>query len=64
MGADFDDPGYTGRGYRAHVTATAGARMTSGQVALLEQAAIVDMEPVGRERLRQVVWVSALNAAG
>lgn len=59
--AQFDDPEYVGAGYRAHVTITADARMTPGQVSLLEQAAIVDMEPVGAQRLRNVVWVSPLR---
>lgn len=59
--ADFDDPAYIGAGYRGHVTSTAVARMTPGDVALLAQAAIVDMEPVGLQRLRRVTWVSALN---
>lgn len=61
MDARFDDPEYVGDGYRAHVTMTTTARMTPGQVARLEQAAIVDMEPVGPQRLREVVWVSPLR---
>lgn len=63
VGAVFDDPQYTGAGYRAHVTATANDRLPTGKVALLRQAALVDMEPVGPERLRQVVWVAALAGA-
>jgi 2'-5' RNA ligase len=62
-GAVFDDPEYTGPGYRAHVTVTAEARMRPGDVALLEQAALVDMEPVGPQRWRRVVWVARLNTA-
>lgn len=63
VGAVFDDAEYTGAGYRAHVTATAGAQLRTGEVALLRQAALVDMEPVGPERLRQVVGVAALGGA-
>jgi hypothetical protein len=59
--AEFDDPAYTGPGYRAHVTVTRNARMQPGDIALLEQAALVDMEPVGPERRRQVLWVSRLR---
>lgn len=63
VGAHFDDPEYTGRNYRAHVTHIDDDRMQPGQVALLRQAALVDMEPVGTRRWRQVVWVSPLQAS-
>ena len=62
--AEFDDPAYIGPGYRPHVTATAVARLSPGDAARLEQAAIVDMEPVGPQRLRQVCWVAALGQGG
>jgi hypothetical protein len=63
-GTVFDDPEYTGPGYRAHVTVTVDARLQAGEVAVLRQAAIVDMEPIGPQRLRQVVWISELGGAG
>jgi hypothetical protein len=63
-GTVFDDPEYTGPGYRAHVTVTAEARLQTDEVAVLRQAAIVDMEPIGPQRLRQVVWISELGGAG
>lgn len=59
--AAFDDPAYTGPGYRPHVSVTGSARMRPGGVALLEQAALVDMEPVGPQRWRQVLWASRLG---
>ena len=62
--AQFDDPAYTGAGYRAHVTHTRNARMQPGDIALLEQAALVDMEPVGPQRWRQVLWVSRFSIRG
>lgn len=63
LGAVFDDPEYTGTGYRAHVSVTRDARLPDGEVALLEKAALVDMEPVGPQRWRHVRWVAALGGA-
>jgi hypothetical protein len=64
VAAQFDDPEYTGPGYRPHVTVTRTARMQPGEVALLEQVALVDMEPLGPQRWRQVLWVSGFSAPG
>jgi 2'-5' RNA ligase len=64
VGVEFDDPVYTGPGYRAHVTVTGDARMRPGETALLEQAALVDMEPVGPDRCRHVLWASPLLSSG
>lgn len=61
---EFDDPAYTGPGYRPHVTVTGTARMLPGEAAVLEQAALVDMEPVGPQRWRQVLWVSRFSTPG
>jgi len=61
MGAVFDDPQYTGTGYRAHVTVTRLAAARSGQELILRQAVIVDMQPSGDRRLRSVVWVRSLS---
>ena len=58
----YDDPQYTGAGYRAHVTVAGDARIRPGEVALLEQAALVDMEPVGPQRRREVLWMSPLQS--
>lgn len=62
--AEFDDPAYIGHGYRPHVTVTGTARLQPGDVAQLEQAALVDMEPVGPERWRQVLWTALLQFPG
>lgn len=59
-GAVFDDPQYVGAGYRPHITATRLAAATAGQELVLRQAVVVDMEPLGDRRLRNVVWVQAL----
>lgn len=56
-GAVFDDPQYVGDGYRAHITTTRQAAAQAGQQLHLQQAAIVDMEPQGDQRLRRVVQV-------
>lgn len=62
--AEFDDPAYTGPGFRAHVTVTGEARLRPGETALLEQVALVDMEPVGPHRCRHVLWASPLGSTG
>lgn len=61
--AVFDDPQYTGPGYRAHVTATRLAAAAPGRHLWMDHAAIVDMEPHGERRLRRVVRVTPLGPA-
>ncbi|MET3806044.1 hypothetical protein ABIB25_003053 [Nakamurella sp. UYEF19] len=63
LGARFDDPEFTGSGYRAHVTVRQGRRVDTGDVLEPTQAVIVDMEPQGDARLRRVVWARDLGAA-
>ncbi|SDP34702.1 2'-5' RNA ligase superfamily protein [Nakamurella panacisegetis] len=55
IGGVFDDPEYTGNHYRPHITMTKAARVHPGDRLHLRQATLVDMEPVGAERLRHVV---------
>jgi 2'-5' RNA ligase len=59
-GAVFDNPEYTGRGYRPHVTATKRAHVTEGDILRLGQLALVDMRPSGDSGLRSVVWTQSL----
>jgi hypothetical protein len=59
-GAIFDDPDFVGPGYRPHVTKTRHAFVTPAQTLVLQQAALVDMEPMGDDRLRRVAWTRAL----
>lgn len=60
VGAVFDDPDFTGAGYRAHVTKTRLAHVHPGDHLTLDQVAVVDMAPEGDRRLRRVVWTSPL----
>ena len=62
--AVFDDPQYIGSGYRAHVTTTRLAAAAPGQRLWMNQAAIVDMQPLGERRLRRVVWATPLGRWG
>lgn len=64
VGAVFDDPDFVGTGYRPHITMTKAARAQPGELLQLEQAAVVDMEPVGPGRLRKVVWATPLAGMG
>lgn len=64
VAAEFDDPHFTGAGYRAHVTMNRTERIHHGDTLHLRQAAIVDMEPDGDERLRNVVWEQHLRLPG
>lgn len=59
-GATFDKPHFTGAGFNPHVTMTRIARSSPGDRLDLRQAAIVDMEPLGADRLRCVVWAAQL----
>jgi hypothetical protein len=60
-GAIFDDPDFTGDGYRAHVTKTRAAGVNPGDTMTATQATLVDMKPHGEDRLRRVVWAAALG---
>lgn len=60
-GAVFDDPDFIGCGYRPHVTMTKLDRVQPGDLLRLDQATIVDMEPIGGQRLRGVVWAAPLD---
>lgn len=60
-GAVFDDLDFIGSGYRPHITVTKLDRVQPGDLLRLEQATIVDMEPIGLQRLREVVWVTPLE---
>ena len=60
-GAEFDHPDFVEAGYRAHVTKTRVESVVAGDVLELRQAAIVDMEPRGDQRLRRVVWTTELR---
>ena len=64
IGAVFDDPDFAGAGYRPHVTMTKLARVQPGDDLRLEQAAVVDMEPIGDQRLRRVVHAWRLGGPG
>lgn len=64
VGAVFDDPDFTGAGYRAHVTKTRLAQAHPGDELALNQAALVDMEPEGDLRLRRVSWTIPLIDTG
>ena len=61
LGAEFDHPDFLGAGYRAHVTKTRVESVVEGDLLELRQAAIVDMEPRGDQRLREVVWTTLLR---
>jgi 2'-5' RNA ligase len=63
-GAAFDDPDFTGGGYRPHITMTRTARAHPGELLRLGQATVVDMEPIGPTRLRRVAWAAPLAVAG
>ena len=60
LGATFDDPDFTRDGYGPHVTMTRLDRVRPGDRLDLRQAAIVDMQPVGDDRNRYVVWTHSL----
>ena len=45
LGATFESPEFVANGYRAHVTATQHCRLTAGDELLLEQLALVDIQP-------------------
>lgn len=60
IGGEFDDPEFVGDGYRAHVTMTKTARVHPGDRLDLRQATIVNMEPIGAQRLRHVIWAHDL----
>lgn len=61
LGAVFDDPDFAGAGYRPHVTMTRLERVQPGELLRLRQAAIVDMEPIGDQRLRRIVHAQPLG---
>ena len=63
LGARFDEPDFTGSGYRPHVTVKGTSRVRQGHQLTLRQAAIVDMAPASDQRGRAVVWVTDLGAA-
>ncbi len=60
-GAHFDNPDFTGPGFRPHVTKTRRAALRAGEELELRQAAMVDMAPHGDRRLRRVLWTAALG---
>lgn len=45
LGATFESPAFVANGYRAHVTVAQHCRVTAGDELLLEQFALVDMQP-------------------
>lgn len=61
IGAVFDDPDFAGAGYRPHVTMTRLERVQPGELLRPVQAAIVDMEPIGDQRLRRIVHARPLG---
>jgi 2'-5' RNA ligase len=61
IGAVWDDPDFAGAGFRPHVTMTRLHRAQPGDLLRLVQAAIVDMEPIGAQRLRRVVRAQPLG---
>ncbi|MEA5455797.1 2'-5' RNA ligase family protein [Sinomonas sp. JGH33] len=60
LGIAFDSPGYTGEGFRPHVTTTSKGAAVEGQRLRLAQLALVDMEPGPGQGRPQVVAVAAL----
>ncbi|MDQ4503462.1 2'-5' RNA ligase family protein [Sinomonas sp. ASV322] len=62
FGIAFDSPGYSGEGFRPHVTATSKGAAAEGQKLWLAQLALVDMEPGPGPGRPQVVAVAALDA--
>ncbi|NEM90039.1 2'-5' RNA ligase family protein [Galbitalea soli] len=60
VGVDFDDPDFTGPGYRPHVTVRHHTELASGTVISIRHLALVDMAPEGDTRERRVVWAHDL----
>jgi 2'-5' RNA ligase len=61
LGPMYENPEYTGAGYRPHVTVKRHARATAGDVLNLRQLALVDMEPGQPQGGREVLAVCVLN---
>jgi 2'-5' RNA ligase len=57
---DFENPEYTGVGYRGHITVKPHGRVYPGDVLTLTQLALVDMTPGNQ---REVLAVADLTAA-
>lgn len=57
-GAEFDEPKYMNKGYRAHATIQTGARLNENDNVLLDEVTIVDMFPdndITKRRVLQTV---------
>jgi 2'-5' RNA ligase len=61
---EFENPEFTGDGYRAHVTVKKYGRVARGQRMLLDQIALVDMQPGQELGMRQVLSVVSLGGGG
>jgi 2'-5' RNA ligase len=61
-GIRFDNPEFTGPGYRPHVTATRRERLAAGDRLSLAQAALVDLAPQSGTGHRVVVAAFALGS--
>ena len=62
QGIEFDAPGYSGAGYRPHVTVARHGRFREGDRLQLDQVALVDMSPNGVDGSRMVV--AAISMSG
>jgi 2'-5' RNA ligase len=58
---EYENPEFTGPGYRAHVTIKRYERVTAGDRLMLEQVALVDMEPGQPGGGRTVLTVATLG---
>ncbi len=57
----FDEPDFTGDGFRPHVTRRAFGGVERGAVLELDQLAVVDMTPGQPDRMRRVLAVIPLS---